>query len=322
MSYDMIEGHLLQDIKVETVWSKLFPSKRPILAQLFPCSETTLTGESRFHISTPQGICTWVPCDRKQTGSPLGQWDMVRMKWDCRLSTGLPPSSRLRQLCSRKGDLQRAWNRDRKAVWDQVGSSHCRHEGLVTVRDEARLRRGHNDDQSRQGHQCSETTLTGESRFHISTPQGIWTQVPCDGKQTGSPLGQWDMVRMKWDFRLSTPQYLTNTQCHFSCSANTHSFTSHIWWIQTLSSFVSATKDKVQLVSSRLPFPSHHSFLPPFPPSVPTLPSHRPFSLNILCHLVPPNFSSWLLYFFLYWTNLKVFLPQIFYPSLAFFWQS
>jgi hypothetical protein len=29
------------------------------------------------------------------------------------------------------------------------------------------------DDQSRRGHQCSETTLTGASRFHISTPQGI-----------------------------------------------------------------------------------------------------------------------------------------------------
>jgi hypothetical protein len=29
------------------------------------------------------------------------------------------------------------------------------------------------DDQSRRGHQCSETMLTGESRFHISTPQGI-----------------------------------------------------------------------------------------------------------------------------------------------------
>ncbi len=31
---------------------------------------------------------------------------------------------------------------------------------------------GHND-QSRQGHQCSKTTLTGESRFHISSPLGI-----------------------------------------------------------------------------------------------------------------------------------------------------
>jgi hypothetical protein len=53
-----------------------------------------------------------------------------------------------------------------------MGLSHCQHDGLVTVRDEARLRRGHND-QSCQGHQCSETMLTGESRFHISTPLGI-----------------------------------------------------------------------------------------------------------------------------------------------------
>jgi hypothetical protein len=170
------------------------------------CSETTLTGESRFHISTPLGIWTWVPCDGKQTGSPLDQWDMVRMKWDCRLCTGLPPSSRLRWLWSRKGDLQRAWNRDRKAVWDQEGLSHCQHEGLVMVRDEARLRRGH-DDQSCRGHQCSETTLTGESWFHISIPLGIWTWVPFDSKQTGSPLDQWDMVRMKWDCRLSTYSY-------------------------------------------------------------------------------------------------------------------
>ncbi len=41
----------------------------------------------------------------------------------------------------------------------------------MTVRDEARLRRGHNDP-SRRGHQCSDTTLTGEFRFHLSTPLG------------------------------------------------------------------------------------------------------------------------------------------------------
>jgi hypothetical protein len=58
---------------------------------------------------------------------------MVKMKWDCRLSTGLPSSSWLCRLWSRKGDLQQAWNRDRKAVWDQVGLSNCRHEGLVMV---------------------------------------------------------------------------------------------------------------------------------------------------------------------------------------------
>ncbi len=55
------------------------------------CSETMLTGESQFLTSTHLGIWTWVPCDRKQTGCPLDQWDMVRKKWDCRLSRGLPP---------------------------------------------------------------------------------------------------------------------------------------------------------------------------------------------------------------------------------------
>jgi hypothetical protein len=108
---------------------------------------------------------------------------MVRMKWDCRLSTGFPPSSRFRRLWSWKEDLQRAWNRDRNAVWDQVGLSQWWHEGLVMVRDEARLRRGHRNDQSRRGHQCSKTSLTGESRFHISTPLGIWTWVPYDGNK-------------------------------------------------------------------------------------------------------------------------------------------
>ncbi len=122
---------------------------------------------------SPQGIWTWVPYDGKHTGSPLDQWDILRMKWDCRHSTGLPPSIRLRRLWSRKGDLQQAWNWDRKAVWDQVVLSHCRHAGLVTVRDKARLRRGHNDDQSCRGHQCNETSLTGESRLHTSPPRGF-----------------------------------------------------------------------------------------------------------------------------------------------------
>ncbi len=108
----------------------------------------------------------------KQRVDPLDQWDCVWMQWDCRHSTGLPPCSRLCRLWSRKADLQQAWNRDRGAVRGQVGLSHCQHNSLVTVRDEARLRRGHNN-QSRQGHQCSETTLTGESRFHILTPLGI-----------------------------------------------------------------------------------------------------------------------------------------------------
>ncbi len=139
-------------------------------------------------------------------GRPLDQWNCVWMQWDCRLSTGLPlPSSRLCRLWSRKEDLQWAWNRDRKAMCDQLGLSHCSHDRLVTVRDEARLRRGHND-QSRGGHQCSKTMITGKSQVHRSTPPPPrdWARVPHDRKQTGGPVDQWNCVWMQWDFRLST----------------------------------------------------------------------------------------------------------------------
>ncbi len=108
------------------------------------CSKTTLAGKSRFHISSPHGI----------------EPRTLMMGSKCR-------------FWSRKEDLQRGWNWDRRAVWDQAALSHCQHDGLVTVRDEACLRRGHND-QSRRGHQCSKTTLTGESRFYKSTP--LWIE--------------------------------------------------------------------------------------------------------------------------------------------------
>ncbi len=90
----------------------------------------------------------------------------------CSEIAGLPPSSRLCRLWSRKKNLQRAWNRDRRAVWDKVGLSHGQHDGLLMVQDKAHLRWGHND-QSCRGHQCSETMLRGESRFHTSTHLGI-----------------------------------------------------------------------------------------------------------------------------------------------------
>jgi hypothetical protein len=93
------------------------------------------------------------------------------------------------------------WKRGRRAVWDQVELSQCQHNGLVTVLDEALLWRGHNE-QSRRGHWCSKTTLTGESRFHFSTPPRDWTRVPFDRKQTGGPLDQWNCTWMPWDYRL------------------------------------------------------------------------------------------------------------------------
>jgi hypothetical protein len=89
------------------------------------------------------------------------------MQWDCRLSTGLPPATTMLVVKPKGGPAARNW--DRRAVWDQVGLSHCRYDGVVTVRDEARIRRGHNDP-SCQGHQCSKTMQTGESRSHKGTP--------------------------------------------------------------------------------------------------------------------------------------------------------
>ncbi len=103
---------------------RLYPER--ITSKHFrPCSKTTLTGKILVSHKYPP-----VPRDGKQTGSPLDQWDMVRMKWDCRLSSGLSPSSQLCQLWSWKGDLQRAWNQDRRAVWSSRSRrlTHCPRE--------------------------------------------------------------------------------------------------------------------------------------------------------------------------------------------------
>ncbi len=55
------------------------------------------------------------------------------------------------------------------------------------------------------GHQCSETMLTGESRFHISTPPG---------NGPGSLMtGRWNCVWMQWDCRLTTFLYLFRDGC-------------------------------------------------------------------------------------------------------------
>jgi hypothetical protein len=64
------------------------------------------------------------------------------------------------------------------------------------------------DDQSHRGHQCSRTSLTGESRFHISPPRGFEPVTLVAGSKQVSPLDQWDMVRIMWDCRLSTYIYI------------------------------------------------------------------------------------------------------------------
>jgi hypothetical protein len=144
------------------------------------CSKTRLTGESRFHISTPLGIEpgslmtgrkrvvhwtseTWYECS-EIAGSPQGS---------------PPPSSQLCRLWSWKEDLQRVWNWARKAVWDQAGLSHCRYNGLVTVRDEARLRRGQVRLQV-----CMDWCLLGLVLLH----KKYATCAPKDDKSSTQPL--------------------------------------------------------------------------------------------------------------------------------------
>jgi hypothetical protein len=89
------------------------------------------------------------------------------------------------------------------------GQKSCvRSSGIITLSvrrpsDGSGCSRGHND-QSHQGHQWRETTLTGKSWVYISTPPGDWTRVPHDRNQTGGPLDQWNCVWMQWDCRLST----------------------------------------------------------------------------------------------------------------------
>ncbi len=96
---------------------------------------------------------------------------MVRMKWDCKLSTAPPPPQQLTpSVVKPEGGSVASM---------KPGQKSCvRSSGIITLlargpRDKARLRRGHRNYLSRRGHQCSETTLTGESRFHISPPRGF-----------------------------------------------------------------------------------------------------------------------------------------------------
>ncbi len=72
----------------------------------------------------------------------------------------------------------------RPAASVKPGQESCvRSSGTVTLsarRPSDSWGRSPVDDQSRRGHQCSDTMLTGESQFHISTPPGdlnLWPLV-------------------------------------------------------------------------------------------------------------------------------------------------
>ncbi len=150
------------------------------------------TGESQFHISPPRGFEPVTLVAGSKQISSLDQWDMVRIMWDCRLSTELPPSSRLRRLWSQKGDLKQAWNRGGQKSGVRLSETVTL---LAQGPSDSCWGRSPVDDQSRRGHQCSETMLTGESQSHISPPRGFEPVTLVAGSKQVSPLDQWDMVK-------------------------------------------------------------------------------------------------------------------------------
>jgi hypothetical protein len=83
-----------------------------------------------------------------------------------------PPQQPTMLVVKPEGGSRASVKPEQKSCVRSSGIITLSHDGLVMVWDEARLRRGHND-QSRRGHPCSKTALTGKSWFHISTPLGI-----------------------------------------------------------------------------------------------------------------------------------------------------
>ncbi len=169
------------------------------------CSETTLTGESRFHLSTPPGDLNLWPLWRE--ANRVVHWTSETWWESCEIAgspQGSPPAADSVGCEARRETCSECETGTGK-LCEIKRDCH-----IVGTRASDSLGRSPVDDQSRRGHQCSETTLTGESRFHLVPPQGIWTCDPCGGKQTGSPLDQWDMVGIMWDCRLSTYIYLTS----------------------------------------------------------------------------------------------------------------
>ncbi len=128
-------------------------------------------------------------------------------------------------------------------MWDQVGLSHCWHDGLVTARDEAP-----SDEATKINHvgvtNVARQTLTGESWFHISTPLRIeprslmagskrvdhWTSgTVCECSEiAGSPQEDQSMehqgailyYRSMHAGRGKTPSTISDMQCFGSGSAS------------------------------------------------------------------------------------------------------
>jgi hypothetical protein len=120
-----------------------------------------LTGECQFHISTPLGI---EPGSLMTGSKAFTHWTSEEGRPAARLKLG-------QKSCVRSCGIITL-----SAQWpsDSLGRSPPQ--------------RGHND-LSYWGHQCSETKLTGDPQFHISTTLGIAPAGPSWREAKGWPTG-------------------------------------------------------------------------------------------------------------------------------------
>ncbi len=116
--------------------------KLPLRVKLKACSETMLTGESLFHISTPPR--GFEPRSLVMGSKRVVHWT-IETWWGwseiAGSTQGSPPAADSvgceagRETCSQR----------ETGTGKLCGIKWNYHEGLVTVQDEARLRWGHND---------------------------------------------------------------------------------------------------------------------------------------------------------------------------------
>ncbi len=130
---------------------------------------------------------------------------MVRMKWDCRLSTGLPPSSRLRGCEARS----------RTCSERETGTESCvRSSGIITLSAQGPSDgSGWSPPQTRpQKWSITSGSPTGESWFHISPPRGFMPRSLLTGSKglvhwTSETWWEWSEIAgspqyfQKWDQR-------------------------------------------------------------------------------------------------------------------------
>jgi hypothetical protein len=114
----------------------------------------------------------------------------------CRSSTGLPPLPPHSNRYGPYGILVVCRINLWPAVRMELGQEGWLKQPVAKIRGPIMA----GDQGSRRGHHCSKTVLTGNHGFKVWVAPPGQTAAPCGGKQTVSPLDQWDMVAV-WEMQ-------------------------------------------------------------------------------------------------------------------------